>query len=168
MLLGCSSQGSDFLLCRPLMITVVYQALREGAIGQNLLPAYQGICSLRGHVKYSRGAQRLHPVSMKSVDSLPLPLIRSPQRDYRSQDIFWVGRLWRQFPHVEDATSYKSHFSVWLPWGGRAYVWHSCHVIPYPSAHSLGTCLAKVFLHISLLLHIREMLLTGRGRGKFY
>lgn len=106
-------------------------------------------------------------MSIELVDFLPLPLIRSPQRDYRSQDIYWVGRLWRRFPHVENATNYKSHFSIWLPWGGRAYIQHSCHVIPYPSAHPLGTHLAKVFLHILLSLHIREMLLTGRGRGKF-
>lgn len=139
----------------------------EDHIGQSLLSTYQGICSLRGHIKYFRGAQRLHPVCINFIYLLPLPLIRSPLRDYRSQESYWVSRLLRQFPNVEDATNCNSHCSIWLPWYSRAYIWHSCHVIPYPSAHPLGTHLAEVFLHISLSLHTRETLLTSRGRGKF-
>lgn len=43
---------------------------------------------------------------------------------------------------------------------------HSCHAIPYPTAHPLGTHPAEVFLLKPLRLRIREMLLRGRGRGE--
>lgn len=119
-------------------------------------------CSLRGHVNCLAGDQGLHPVRIKWVDLLPLSLIRSARRNYRCQDISQVidsgdSVLMLRMQLLINPISVFGCLQV--------YIWHSCHVIPYPSAHPLGTQLAKVFIYCSHYTYGKRYRLAAAGEN---